>query len=77
MRKGRFSEEQIIAILRTQELGRPTAEVCREHGISGATRALTYDNAGNIATDSRTLFAPGGRLSVRESPGRKGSWRAV
>ena len=37
MRKSRFSEEQIIAILRTQELGRPTAEVCREHGISGAT----------------------------------------
>ncbi len=37
MRKSRFSEEQIIAILREQEGGRPTAEVCRKHGISGAT----------------------------------------
>ena len=37
MRKSRFSDEQIIAILREQEVGRPTAEVCRKHGISGAT----------------------------------------
>ena len=37
MRKSRFSEEQIIGILREQEAGRPTSEVCRKHGISGAT----------------------------------------
>lgn len=37
MRKSRFSDEQVIAILREQEAGRPTAEVCRKHGISGAT----------------------------------------
>lgn len=37
MRKSRFSDEQIIAILREQEGGRPTAEVCRKHGVSGAT----------------------------------------
>lgn len=37
MRKSRFSDEQIIANLREQEAGRPTAEVCRKHGISGAT----------------------------------------
>lgn len=37
MRTSRFSDEQIIAILREQEAGRPTAEVCRKHGISGAT----------------------------------------
>ncbi len=37
MRKGRFSEEQIIAILREQESVMATAEVCRRHGISSAT----------------------------------------
>jgi len=37
MRRSRFTDEQIIAILREQEAGRPTAEVCRKHGISDAT----------------------------------------
>jgi putative transposase len=31
------SEEQITAILREQEAGAKTAEVCRKHGVSGAT----------------------------------------
>jgi putative transposase len=37
MKHSRFSEEQIIAILREQEAGAKTAEVCRKHGISEAT----------------------------------------
>ena len=37
MKKSRFSEEQIIGILKQQESGRTTAEVCREAGISSAT----------------------------------------
>jgi len=37
MRGSRFKEEQIIGILREQEAGMSTAEVCRKHGISSAT----------------------------------------
>lgn len=37
MKGSGFSEEQIIAILKEQEAGMATAEVCRRHGISSAT----------------------------------------
>ena len=37
MKRSRFIEEQIIAILKEQEAGMATAEVCRRHGISSAT----------------------------------------
>lgn len=36
MKKSHFSEEQIIGILRKQEAGRKTVDICRWHGISEA-----------------------------------------
>ena len=37
MRKSRFSETQIIGMIKEQEAGMPTAEVCRKHGLSPNT----------------------------------------
>ncbi len=37
MRKGRFTEARIIGMLKEQEVGLPTADVCRRHGLSPAT----------------------------------------
>lgn len=37
MKRGRFSEEQIIGVLKEAETGVKVAELCRKHGISDAT----------------------------------------
>jgi putative transposase len=37
MKKTRFTETQIVSILKQQEAGIPTKEICRQHGISEAT----------------------------------------
>jgi putative transposase len=37
MKRSRFSDEQIIGVLKEQESGAVTADVCRRHGISEAT----------------------------------------
>jgi putative transposase len=37
MKRSRFSETQVVAILKEGEAGRAVAEICREHGISNAT----------------------------------------
>ena len=58
MRPSRFSEEQIIGILREQEAGAATAEVCRKHGISSAPLYKWKAKYGGLeVSDARRLKA--------------------
>ena len=58
MKRSRFTEEQIVAILREQESGVSTAEVCRKHGVSSATFYKWKAKYGGLeVSDARRLKA--------------------
>lgn len=58
MRRSKFSEEQVIAILREQEAGAKTADVCRRHGFSSATfYAWKAKYGGMEVSDAKRLKA--------------------
>ena len=58
MKGSRFSEEQIIAILREHDGGAKTEEVCRRHGISSATFYKWKSKYGGLeVSDARRLKA--------------------
>jgi putative transposase len=56
MRKSRFTEPQIIGMIKEQEAGLPTAELCRKHGLSPATfYKLKAKYGGMDLSDARRL----------------------
>ncbi|MGB3317331.1 MAG: IS3 family transposase [Albidovulum sp.] len=58
MKRSRFSEEQIIGMLKEQEAGMPTADVCRKHGVSPATFYKYKAKFGGLeVSDARRLRA--------------------
>ncbi len=58
MRKSRFSDEQIIGILKEHQAGMPVADLCRKHGISDATLYTWRSKYGGMeVSDARKLKA--------------------
>lgn len=58
MKRSRFTEEQIIGIIKEQEAGTPTAEVCRKHGVSSASFYKYKTKYGGMeVSDARKLKA--------------------
>jgi putative transposase len=56
MKKSRYSEGQIIAVLKEQQAGIPVAELCRKHGISDATFYTWRKKYGGMeVSDARRL----------------------
>jgi putative transposase len=56
--RSRFSEEQIIGMIKEQESGIPTSEVCRKHGISSASFYKYKAKYGGMdVSDARKLKA--------------------
>ena len=58
MKRSRFNEEQIIGILKEQEAGLGTVDLCRKHGISSATFYKWKAKYGGLeVSDARRLKA--------------------
>ncbi len=57
MKKNRYTEGQIIGILKQHEAGVKTADLCREHGISAALLWLEVKFGGMDVSEAQRLKA--------------------
>ena len=51
MKKSKFTEEQIVSILKEQEQGLKVADICRKHGLSDQTFHNWKKKYGNLSVD--------------------------
>ncbi len=49
MKSNRFTDEQVIGVVREQEMGAATSDFCRKHGISSATLYKWQAKYGGLA----------------------------
>jgi putative transposase len=66
MKGSLFTEEQIIGILREQEAGSRTADVCRKHGVSEAAFYKWKAKFGGLDVSEAPAAAAGGREHAAE-----------
>ena len=77
MKRSKFTEKQIIGVLREQEAGATTAEVCRQHGISSAAFYAWKSKYGGMegeplsAIGPRTMASDAKRLEAVEEENAK------
>ena len=69
MKKARFTEEQIIGILREHEARAATADVCRRHGVSSATFYKWKAKYGGLEVSDVSIgVGLGPRIGIQKGP---------
>ncbi len=71
MRKSRFTEAQVIGMIKEQEVATPTAEVCRKRGLSQSTFYKFTSKYGGM----EGLTLPSRRRERARMPGSSACWQ--